>query len=131
MPMITLQLSRPLDAETRLAVTRAVTDLTAEVLGKKRELTALAMGHVEHWSVGAEAVGGALTAFHLEVRVTAGTNTKPEKANYLSAVWQSLDELVGPLHPASYIVVSDLAADSWGYAGETQELRHVRARLAQ
>ena len=34
MPMITLQLSRPLDAETRLAVTRAVTDLTAEVLGK-------------------------------------------------------------------------------------------------
>ncbi len=131
MPMITLQLSRPLDAETRLAVTRAVTDLTAEVLGKKRELTALAMGHVEHWSVGAEAVGGALTAFHLDVRITAGTNTKPEKANYVSAVWQALDELIGPLHPASYIVVSDLAADSWGYAGETQELRHVRARLAQ
>jgi 4-oxalocrotonate tautomerase len=131
MPMITLQLSRPLDAETRLAVTRALTDLTAEILGKKRELTALAIGHGEHWSVGAEAVGGALTAFHLEVRITAGTNTKPEKANYLSAVWQSLDELVGPLHPASYIVVSDLAADSWGYAGETQELRHVRARLAQ
>ncbi|MCR6667923.1 MULTISPECIES: tautomerase family protein [Methyloversatilis] len=131
MPMITLQLSRPLDAETRLAVTRAVTDLTAEVLGKKRELTALAMGHVEHWSVGAEAVGGALTAFHLDVRITAGTNTKPEKANYVSAVWQALDELIGPLHPASYIVVSDLAADSWGYAGETQEVRHVRARLAQ
>lgn len=131
MPMITLQLSRPLDAETRLAVTRAVTDLTAEVLGKKRELTALAMGHVEHWSVGAEAVGGALTAFHLDVRITAGTNTKPEKANYVSAVWQALDELIGPLHPASYIVVSDLAAYSWGYAGETQEVRHVRARLAQ
>lgn len=131
MPMITLQLSRPLDAETRIAVTRAVTDLTAEVLGKKRELTALAMGHVEHWSVGAEAVGGALTAFHLDVRITAGTNTKPEKANYVSAVWQALDELIGPLHPASYIVVSDLAADSWGYAGETQEVRHVRARLAQ
>lgn len=131
MPMITLQLSRPLDAETRLAVSRAVTDLTAEVLGKKRELTALAMGHVEHWSVGAEAVGGALTAFHLDVRITAGTNTKPEKANYVSAVWQALDELIGPLHPASYIVVSDLAADSWGYAGETQEVRHVRARLAQ
>jgi 4-oxalocrotonate tautomerase len=131
MPMITLQLSRPLDAETRLAVTRAVTDLTAEVLGKKRELTALAMGHVEHWSVGAEAVGGALTAFHLDVRITAGTNTKPEKANYVSAVWQALDELIGPLHPASYIVISDLEADSWGYAGETQEVRHVRARLAQ
>ncbi|MGV2481520.1 UNVERIFIED_CONTAM: hypothetical protein IGO34_32495, partial [Salmonella enterica subsp. enterica serovar Weltevreden] len=68
---------------------------------------------------------------HLDVRVTAGTNTKREKANYLSAVWQALDELIGPLHPASYIVVSDLAADSWGYAGETQEVRHVRARLAQ
>lgn len=131
MPMITLQLSRPLDAETRLAVIRAVTDLTAEILGKKRELTAMAIGYSEHWSVGAEAVGGALTAFHLEVRVTAGTNTKPEKTNYLAAVWQSLDELLGPLHPASYIVISDLAADSWGYGGETQELRHVRARLAQ
>jgi len=131
MPMITLQLSRPLDADTRLAVIRAVTDLTAEVLGKKRELTALALAHVEHWSVGAEAVGGSLTAFHLEVRVTGGTNTKPEKSVYIHAVWQALDELLGPLHPASYIVVTDIAADSWGYAGETQELRHVRARLAQ
>lgn len=130
MPMITLNLSRPLDADTRLAVTRAVTDLTADLLGKKRELTALAIGHIEHWMVGTEPVGGALTAFHLETRVTAGTNTKPEKARYISAVWQALDELVGPLHPASYIVVSDLPADSWGYAGETQELRHVRARLA-
>lgn len=130
MPMITLQMSRPLDADTRLAVTRAITDLTADVLGKKRELTALSLSHVEHWSVGAEAVGGALTAFHLEVRVTAGTNTKPEKATYVSAVWQALDELIGPLHPASYLIVTDVAADSWGYAGETQELRHVRARLA-
>ena len=42
----------------------------------------------------------------------------------------ALDELLGPLHPASYIIVTDIAADSWGYAGETQELRHVRARLA-
>lgn len=130
MPMITLDLSRVLDADTRLAVTRALTDLTAELLGKKRELTALAIVHVEHWSVGAEAVGGALTAFHLETRVTAGTNTKPEKARYQAAVWQALDELIGPLHPASYIVVTDLPADSWGYSGETQELRHVRARLA-
>ncbi|EGK69860.1 MAG: hypothetical protein GY848_05365 [Methyloversatilis sp.] len=129
MPMITLNLSRPLDPDTRRAVVRAVTDLTAEVLGKKRELTALAVGHVEHWSVGAEPAGEALTAFHLEVRVTAGTNTKPEKANYIAAVWQALDELVGPLHPASYIVVTDLPADSWGYAGETQEVRHVRSRM--
>lgn len=131
MPMITLQISRTLDADTRVAVIRAVTDLTAEVLGKKRELTALALSHVEQWSVGAEDVGGSLVAFHLEVRVTAGTNTKPEKSAYIYAVWQTLDELVGPLHPASYIVVTDVAADSWGYAGETQELRHVRARLAQ
>lgn len=129
MPMITLQLSRPLDADTRLAVVRAVTDLTAEVLGKKRELTAIALSQVEYWAVGAEAVGGSLTAFHLDVRVTAGTNTKPEKSTYIHAVWQALDELLGPLHPASYIIVTDIAADSWGYAGETQELRHVRARL--
>ncbi|MDP3872012.1 MAG: hypothetical protein Q8Q80_05055 [Methyloversatilis sp.] len=130
MPMITLQLSRPLDADTRLAVIRAVTDLTADVLGKKRELTAIALSQVEHWAVGAEAVGGSLTAFHLDVRVTAGTNTKPEKSTYIHAVWQALDELLGPLHPASYIIVTDIAADSWGYAGETQEVRHVRARLA-
>ena len=130
MPMITLQISRLPDAEARLAVTRAVTDLTAELLGKKRELTALSIAHVEHWSVGAEPVGGGLTALYLDARVTAGTNTKPEKAAWQHAVWQALDELVGPLHPASYIVVSDLPADSWGYSGETQELRHVRARLA-
>lgn len=129
MPMITLDLSRALDADSRLAVVRAISDLTAELLGKKRELTALAIGHAEHWSVGAEAVDDALTAFHLETRVTAGTNTKQEKARYQAAVWQALEALIGPLHPASYIVVSDLPADSWGYSGETQELRHVRAHL--
>ncbi|OYW31368.1 MAG: hypothetical protein B7Z51_05340 [Methyloversatilis sp. 12-65-5] len=131
MPMITLQLSRLLDADTRLAVTRTVTDLTAEVLGKKRELTAMALSQAPLWSVGAEDVGGSLTAFQLDVRVTAGTNTKLEKSAYIYAMWQALDELLGPLHPASYIIVTDIAADSWGYAGETQELRHVRARLVQ
>ncbi|MBU0603201.1 MAG: hypothetical protein KKD25_12465 [Gammaproteobacteria bacterium] len=131
MPMITLSVSRELSPDVRVAVTRAVTDLTAELLGKKRELTALSISRAGHWSVGAEDVGEALTAFHLDVRATAGTNTKPEKAAFISAVWHVLDELAGPLHPASYVVVTDLAADSWGYGGETQELRHVRARLAR
>lgn len=130
MPMITLQISRPLDADVRLAVTRAVTDLTAELLGKKRELTALSISHVAHWSVGTVSVDEAHTAFYLDVRITAGTNTKKEKAAYLSALWPTLEDLLGPLHPASYIVVTDIAADSWGYGGETQELRHVGARLA-
>ena len=126
--MITLQISRPLDAETRLAVARALTDPTAGVLGKKCTLTVLS--HAEDWRVGSEGVDGVLTAFHLDARVVAGTHAKPEKSTYIYPAWQALDELVGPLHPASYIVGTDIPADSWGYAGETQELRHVRTRLA-
>ncbi len=36
---------------------------------------------------------------------------------------------MGRLNPASYIVVQDVRADAWGYAGETQEYRYIKGKV--
>ena len=132
MPMLSLSLTRSLDDATRLCVARALTDLTAELLHKKPALTALSIRCVapDHWYVGAEALTPARTGLFLETRVSAGTNTKDEKSRYIAEVWHTLEELLGPLEPHSYIAVLEIDADAWGYEGQTQEVRHVGARLA-
>jgi 4-oxalocrotonate tautomerase len=38
-----------------------------------------------------------------------------------------LNELLGPLAEASYIIVRELPAEDWGYGGHTQAARRVGA----
>ncbi len=60
--------------------------------------------------------------------MTEGTNTKDEKAAYVEKVFAAMTAALGELHPASYVVVHDVGADSWGYGGRTQEFRYVRGQ---
>jgi 4-oxalocrotonate tautomerase len=112
----------------RLAI--ELSDLTTKLLGKKHALTAVAVQRIDPgaWFIGAQALAqsGVSTFFH-EVKVTEGTNTKDEKAAYLKAVYGLFERALGPLHPASYAVIHEVRADAWGYGGETQERRYVRA----
>lgn len=101
------------------------------MLGKKRELTAVEVHAAApgRWHVG----GGRLSSqtpvgFYLEVKVTEGTNTKNEKAEYVRQVFDAVAGIFGPLVPASYIVIHEVRADAWGYAGQTQECRYIRGR---
>lgn len=36
-----------------------------------------------------------------------------------------MQELIGPLATTSYIVIQDVASDSWGFGGKTQEWRYI------
>lgn len=131
MPILNVKLCATPAPETSGRVAAALTDLTVEVLKKKRELTAVAIEYVpaSEWFIsGSTLASQSLGTFYLDIKVTEGTNTKDEKAHYVSRVFAALEEIIGPLAPASYIVVHDVRGDSWGYQGQTQEYRYVRGK---
>jgi 4-oxalocrotonate tautomerase len=133
MPYLNLKLSTSPSAALRAQAVAVLTDLTATILGKKRELTAIVVEHLApaSWSIGARTLAElGQASFYLDIKITEGTNTKAEKARYVAEVFRALEGLFGPVHPASYVVIEDVRADSWGYQGATQEFRAIRGQLA-
>lgn len=101
------------------------TRLMAGVMHKKPELTAVLVEAIDggRWSVGGAPVA---VAAHLAVTVTAGTNHAADKAAFVDQAHAMLRAAVGPDLPlATYVVVEEIAADSWGYGGRTQEARRL------
>jgi 4-oxalocrotonate tautomerase len=121
-------LNQPADADLKQQAARLLTDLTATVLGKKRELTAVTVEPVDpaSWFIGGEQVETG--TFSLDIKVTEGTNTKNEKAEYVRQVFLGLEALLGPLAPASYVVIHEVRGDAWGYQAQTQERRYIQGR---
>ncbi len=130
MPTLNLKLA-PLQNPGRYRqLAQALTALTAELLGKRREVTAVMIEDLPaaRWYVDAAEVQRP-TAF-LEISITAGTNTADEKAAFIAAAYAELQRQLGaggPLEQASYVIVRELPASDWGYGGATQQSR----RLAQ
>ena len=132
MPYLNCKLCVPPSQDVSDKIASALTDLTAEVLKKKRELTAVAVEYVapEQWYIGGTSLADqSLRSFYLDIKVTEGTNTKDEKALYVSRVFAAVEAIVGSVAPASYIVIHEVRADAWGYQGQTQEFRYVRRKV--
>lgn len=131
MPYLSVKLSPPPAPEMADQLALALTELTAGILRKKSELTAIAVEHISSglWFIGGKplALQGAAT-FYLDIKVTEGTNTKDEKAAYIKAVFSMAESLLGRLHPTSYIVIHEVRADAWGYGGSTQEFRYIAGK---
>ena len=128
MPYLNIKIAASEELETTTKVASLLTDLTASVLGKKRELTAVAVEYVspEAWFIGGQATSA--PTFYLDIKVTEGTNTKNEKAAYIKQVFTGLETILGAVAPASYIVIHEVRGDAWGYQAETQEFRYIKGR---
>jgi len=128
MPYLNIKIAAEESAETSARIAALLTDLTVSVLGKKRELTAVALDYVQTsaWFIGGKPL--AAPSFYLDIKVTEGTNTKDEKAAYIRQVFAGLALILGELAPASYLVIHELKADAWGYDAQTQELRYIQGR---
>ncbi len=128
MPYLNVKLSAPESPETTERIASTLTALTADVLKKKRELTSVALDYIsaQRWYIGGASLAAQGTStFYLDVKITEGTNTKDEKASYVRQVFAAVESVLGKLHPASYIVIHEVRADAWGYAGATQEYRYI------
>jgi len=130
MPFIHITLGQTVAANARQQLGRRATDLIVDILGKRREVTAVLVEckHDAAWYIGGEAVGSAghgPVAAHCEIAITAGTNDADEKAHMISAMHALLSESLGSVPEASYVVIRELPAENWGYAGRTQAARHT------
>jgi len=127
MPFVHLQVAAAPGIEVSdELLAHTATQLAAEVLRKKAELTAVRVERVAPaaWFIGAQAMAPRLqSTLHLQIQVTAGTNSADEKARFIATAFEQFATLLGGLHPASYVVVLEVPADAWGYGGRTQASR--------
>ena len=131
MPYLKLKLSAPESVETTEKIAIVLTELTADILKKKRELTAVEIEFIspQRWFIGGVSLQEQnATSFYLDIKVTEGTNTKDEKARYVGQVFSSIETIVGPLATTSYVVIEEVNADAWGYQGQTQEFRYIKGK---
>lgn len=128
MPFISLKIAtaRPLDQDTVDALHHGVTALMADVLHKDPALTSVLIETPapRMWTIGAAPQP---VLAHLDAHVTAGTNTAEDKAAFIAAATALLRRHLPDLPPATYVVVTEIAADSWGYGGLTQGARKAGA----
>ena len=128
MPYLHLRIASADSSDTTQSLVACLMTHTRDILGKLPEVTAIDIEYTRprQWFVGGIAVSDKQeTTFYLDVKITEGTNTKQQKAQYIQAVFAGMQEILGPLTEASYIVIHDLRADAWGYAGRTQEARFI------
>jgi len=132
MPLLNIKLSTPASQGTTQQVATLLTDLTQSILKKRRMVTAVQVEYIPQgqWFIGGmEAVASVKPTFSLDIKVTSGTNTKDEMREYLAAVFAGMQKIVGSVDEASYIVVHELRADSWGFGGLTQEHRYIHGKI--
>ena len=130
MPIITVRYAAK--AHVSLSdVASAASAASTEVLRKKADLTAVIAEPVNPalWFVAGRSLAEhALASFWLEIRIVEGTTTKEERERFIAAVFDAMDQLLGPIHPESYVHVHEVRADAYGYGGRTQERRFIEAR---
>jgi 4-oxalocrotonate tautomerase len=135
MPFLDVRISRGDTPDGAAAIATEIaadlTRITGELLGKRRDVTAVAIDWLpaEQWFVGGESLAHSQQrSFFLKIEITTGTNTKDQKAAFVAAVFAAMEKRLGPLAAASYVVIQEVAADAWGYAGRTQEFRYIEGR---
>ena len=131
MPFLNVKISGQPSQEITDKVTDFLTGNTVATLGKKTEVISVAIEFIpaNQWAIGGVSlVAQGMASFYLDIKVTEGTNTKNEKASYIQKVFAEFEAVLGKLNPASYIVIHDVRADAWGFAGETQEYRYIQGK---
>ncbi len=125
MPFARLTVADPgVSADTRARFAAEITALLEKDLLKEPEVTVVQVNSVpaQGWFV-AGAHPERATGAHLEVSITAGTNTAQEKSAFIAHAYRLLADSFGPLPAAAYVALYELDGESYGYNGVTQLAR--------
>jgi len=131
MPYLNVRIAQKESSEVAEKVVSALMKRTSNLLGKKPEVTSITIDFIspELWFVGGKRISAQnAVTFYLEIKITDGTNTKNEKSEYVRNVFCDFESILGTITPASYIVIYDIRADSWGFNGKTQEYRFIQSQ---
>lgn len=131
MPILNVKVSATPSPDLSAQINAGLVDLTQRILRKNPEVTAVAIDYVppEHWYVGGKSLRERRqNSFYFDIKIVDGTNTKDEKSRYLAESFKFFEQLLGDLHPESYIHIQDVRAEAYGYGGKTQEYRYIKAQ---
>lgn len=126
MPYINIRLSTTLDGSQHQKLTMRTTALMKAIMGKRQEVTVV---HIQEsaphfWSINASVLSSNdPVGAYVDIKVTEGTNTPDEKAKMILETICMLQDIVGVMQEACYVVIDDIPANSWGYNGKTQAER--------
>ncbi|MFG2136292.1 4-oxalocrotonate tautomerase family protein [Streptomyces sp. NPDC048650] len=127
MPFIRVTVSDPeLAPATQQALAEGLTDLAVSALGKSAGRTTVHVHLVpgDRYFVAGRPMDGC-TGAHVEVSITAGTNSAEEKARFITEAYELLRTALGVLPPVAGVALYELHPESYGYNGVTQ-LDHYR-----
>ncbi|MQX69534.1 tautomerase family protein [Sinorhizobium meliloti] len=133
MPIINISVTGQPEPELSAKVAAKVSHLTQSHLRKDPSVTAVVVSYVDprHWFAGGKSLASQqASSFWLDIKVVDGTNTKQELGAYIEAIFASFEDILGTVHPESYVLVHEVPAAAYGYGGKTQEFRYISGRLA-
>ncbi len=73
-------------------------------------MTAVVVSYVDprHWFAGGKSLASQQTSsFWLDIKVVDGTNTKQELGAYVEAIFAAFEDILGMVHPESYVLVHE------------------------
>jgi len=131
MPMITVRYVTPTpQPEMRSRIAQAAARLGAEQLGKDPSVTAVLVEAVDPdgWFIaGKKPMDAGLSASWMDIKMTAGTNTKGETTAFVAAAFAAMTGILGPLHEETHVLVHAADGDPYGYGGRTRNGRWAAA----
>lgn len=130
MPILNVKVSGKKSGETTKHIASILQELTTRILRKDPKVTSIAIEYVDpqDWIVaGKSLLEQEKSSFYFDIKITDETNSKAEKAQYISEAFEAFARLLGNVHEESYIYVQDVRATAYGYGGRTQEYRYHRA----
>ncbi|WP_415887746.1 tautomerase family protein [Neptuniibacter sp. QD37_6] len=127
MPYISIHVSSDLTELQIKSLVEGTTNIMANILHKKAELTAVSITKMdkEHWFIGNKLATNSVSAY-VDAKISKDTNTEKEKSDALSAFNKLLDNEIGPLTPTSYVVLDEVPTTDWGYDGLSQQARMLK-----
>lgn len=132
MPMITIRYIPPAGSNLRAAIAAAAADWAKAYLNKDPGVTAVLVEPADPagWYIaGSRPADAGLSAFWLDIKITAGTNLKAETSRFVAEAFAGMAKLLGPLHPESYVLVHAVDGHAYGYGGYTQEQRWAQTQI--
>jgi len=131
MPMITVRYVTPADrGNLKPRVAALATQLAAEYLNKDPKVTAVLVEGADPraWFVaGSNPTDENLSAYWIDVKITAGTNSKAETTAFVKAAHAGMRDILGTVHEECYVLVHAVDGHAYGFGGRTQEGRWASA----
>ena len=131
MPIIVLKANKIFSEKSRSNLVQGLSEITEQILRKNREVIVIRFeiaDQQKQWYLGNSPLKDDEAIFELSIKVTKGTNTEREKADWIAEAWKLANEALGSAPYPNYISIQEIDETSWGYNGFTQAQRKIQLK---